>query len=187
MIYLCDFAKRHFTSDFGGTKVLSYSPEQFEAAINTKTPVGEAEGYAPFCKHIFFENFTDALDGVAGITEENRRLLQSGYEARRPEELQVLVRWFAKEDVEVARAAYLDVVLYTRKHLVEKEGMAIPEGVAWVVISINSAPTPEEAPMNPQTIMRNALPLSEGGSGVPLDHAKYRKAVEYWEKWATVR
>jgi hypothetical protein len=38
-----------------------------------------------------------------------------------------------------------------------------------------------ELPMSPITIMRNALGRAEGGSGVPLDKAKYDAAVEYWE------
>ena len=187
MIYVCDFAKRHFSPGFGGTKILNCSPEQFELAINSLTPVSEANGYAPFCKHVFFANFTDALDGVAEITPENGHLLKTGYEARRPEELPVLVRWFDAADVVVGKAAFLDVILYTRTHLVEEEGMEIPEGVEWVVISINSAPTPEEAPMNPMTVLRNALPLAEGGSGVPLDRDAYMGAVKYWGKWATVK
>jgi len=187
MIFVCDFAKRHFNPGFGGTKILDCSPEQFESALNALTPVSEANGYAPFCKHLFLENFTDALDGVAEVTPENEHLLRTGYEARRPEELPVLVRWFDAKDVTAGKASFLDVVLYTRAHLVEKEGMQIPEGVEWVVISINSAPTPEEAPMNPMTILRNALPLAEGGSGVPLDRDAYMGAVGYWSKWAAVK
>jgi hypothetical protein len=33
---------------------------------------------------------------------------------------------------------------------------------------------------------RNALGREEGGSGVPLDKAKYNEAVEYWEKNASL-
>eukprot|EP00360_Condylostoma_magnum_P001765 CAMPEP_0168314186 /NCGR_PEP_ID=MMETSP0210-20121227/6707_1 /TAXON_ID=40633 /ORGANISM="Condylostoma magnum, Strain COL2" /LENGTH=36 /DNA_ID= /DNA_START= /DNA_END= /DNA_ORIENTATION= len=31
-------------------------------------------------------------------------------------------------------------------------------------------------------MMRNALPLSEGGSGVAIDREKYMESVEYWRK-----
>ena len=34
--------------------------------------------------------------------------------------------------------------------------------------------------------MRNALGRAEGGSGVPLDHAKYQEAVDYWSDKAPV-
>jgi len=56
---------------------------------------GEVEfedGYAPFCKHIFVENFVGARVGAAKITSENEHLLRSGYSKRRLEELAVLTR-----------------------------------------------------------------------------------------------
>jgi hypothetical protein len=37
-----------------------------------------------------------------------------------------------------------------------------------------------ETPMQPITMMRNALGKEEGGSGVPLDREKYMKSVNYW-------
>lgn len=49
-------------------------------------------GYAPFCKHIFVPNFVDARVGNMEITEENKSLIVSGYDKRRPEELAVLSR-----------------------------------------------------------------------------------------------
>lgn len=44
----------------------------------------------------------------------------------------------------------------------------------------------EEIPMAPITMMRNALPLREGGSGVPLDHDLYLQSVQVWRTLATV-
>lgn len=41
--------------------------------------------------------------------------------------------------------------------------------------------------MDPITMMRNALGKAEGGSGVPLDRAKYMESVKYWEKRAMVK
>ena len=41
--------------------------------------------------------------------------------------------------------------------------------------------------MKPETIIRNALGVSEGGSGVPLDKEKYLKSVDFWSKNATVK
>lgn len=70
-------------------------------------------GYAPFCKHLFIENFTDAVVGTLAITEENRSLLKTKYEARNERELPVLVRWFDKSDVQVHKARFLDIILYS--------------------------------------------------------------------------
>lgn len=40
------------------------------------------DGYAPFCKHIFVENFAKVLTAVAEITPQNEHLLKTDYEAR---------------------------------------------------------------------------------------------------------
>lgn len=47
--------------------------------------------YAPFCKHLFVENFTDTRVNMVPITQANARLLLSDYEARVPGELPVYV------------------------------------------------------------------------------------------------
>ena len=39
-----------------------------------------------------------------------------------------------------------------------------------------------ETPMQPITMMRNALGKEEGGSGVPLDKETYMKRVNYWRQ-----
>ena len=41
--------------------------------------------------------------------------------------------------------------------------------------------------MQPMTMMRNALGKEYGGSGVPLDEAKYRKSVEFWQDYALLK
>lgn len=45
---------------------------------------------------------------------------------------------------------------------------------------------PFETPMQPITMLRNALGREEGGSGVPLDKQKYADSVAYWEEHATI-
>jgi hypothetical protein len=48
--------------------------------------------YAPFCKHIFVENWFATLPvGALPITSESESLLKSAYVARRENELAVLV------------------------------------------------------------------------------------------------
>lgn len=39
--------------------------------------------------------------------------------------------------------------------------------------------------MSPITMLRNTM-ISEGGSGVPLDRAKYAQSVAYWEHNAMI-
>ena len=43
-----------------------------------------------------------------------------------------------------------------------------------------------ECPMDPITVMRNALGADQGGSGVPLETTKYRESVEFWKKNAEI-
>ena len=48
------------------------------------------------------------------------------------------------------------------------------------IISIKLQNQPKDAPMDPITMMRNALGKAEGGSGVPLEREKYLQSVKYW-------
>jgi len=87
-IKLTDFALRHFDKDFGGTKILDKTPEEFEKYINEWVDQlienGKMiDGYAPFCKLLPIKNFTDARVGSLPITLENYIYLRSGYSARR--------------------------------------------------------------------------------------------------------
>lgn len=43
-----------------------------------------------------------------------------------------------------------------------------------------------ETPMNPITMMRNALGIKYGGSGEEIDSEKYEESVLYWEKHAII-
>jgi hypothetical protein len=45
----------------------------------------------------------------------------------------------------------------------------------------------QEEVMKPITMMRNALGIEEGGSGVPIDREAYKKSVDFWSNNATVR
>jgi hypothetical protein len=112
-------------------------------------------------------------------------------------------------------ATILDVILYSRAQI-EKENAAMmdkpssqPAGDSassapklskendshsaeagkewqWGIVSIKPQTVDYELPMNPITIMRNALGVEEGGSGIPLDRAAYLKSVEFWSKNAMV-
>jgi hypothetical protein len=192
-IGLTNFVHRQFDPGFKGTYI-DTDPYLFEMWLNAKVapPFREQfrDGYAPFCKHLIFPipkgDFTIKAP-VLALTPENESHLRSGYEARREGELPVLARWF--EGVEAPKAKFLDVILYSREHLL-KEAAFDGEPVIdedWGVVAILGLLTDEEQPMPPATMLRNALGISEGGSGVALDKDAYQKSVEFWSKHAIVK
>lgn len=182
-IILTPFAHtRLFPREPRGNTIRDCTPEQFERHLNEHAPLQVLDGYAPFCKLHVHRNWTSTRCLTVPVTDGNRNLLRSGYEARSRQELPVLVRWF--EGVEPPVADYLVVILYSAAQL-EKEGSPI-EG-DWGIVGCLYTATPEEIPMAPITMMRNALGVEEGGSGVPLDRAAYRRAVEFWENNANWR
>ena len=150
-------------------------------------------GYAPFCKHLFMENFTTATSGTAEITEENKGKLESGYEARRENELAVLARWFPKDSFKADVAKYLDIILYSKDQVQEENkamGTEDPNkdiDYKYAIISVKPQDVDHELPMQPITMMRNSLGKEYGGSGVPFDQDKYKESVEYWQKNALIK
>ena len=185
-IVMTDFAAgRHFDNpEFSGTKIPTYV-DSFLDEVNNRAEGAElVNGYAPFCKHLFVENFTGALSGVVEITHRNDMRLHTGYVARRDGELPILTRWFDSLDVSLETAPFLDVILYSAEQL-KQEGAEI-DG-EWGIVSINSVSSAAEDPMPPITMMRNALGTAQGGSGVPLNVSEYERSVEFWSNHATVR
>ena len=171
--FLDEFALKQFNDtdpNYSGTRI-HYDTAKFVAKIQEFHTQGAqlVDGYAPFCKHIFVPNFTGAKLGALALTDNNRKLLQSGYSRRRPEELPVLSRsafvmfsqagiratttppitssrWFLLQDVQpVAEAKFLDCILYSREQLVkEYEAMpekGKPEDLPQVEASIMPSPT----------------------------------------------
>ena len=92
--------------------------EIFQQQPETKTLHG---GYAPFCKHLFVPNFINAKLPTLKITDENKQFLESGYIARRAEELPILARWFPKDKFaeKLPSAKFLDVILYSREQIIK--------------------------------------------------------------------
>ena len=66
-----------------------------------------------------------------------------------------------------------------------KEGESIAGD--WGIVGCLATAEPDEIPMAPITMMRNALGVEEGGSDVPLDRAAYQRSVAYWERHANWR
>ena len=182
-IFLTPFARtRLFPRTPRPNTIRDCTPEQFERHLNENAPLKVLDGYAPFCKLHVHRNWTSTRCLTVPVSDANRHLLRSAYEARTREELPVLVRWF--EGVEPPVADYLVVILYSREQLA-KEGSPIEAD--WGVVGCLYTAQPEEIPMAPITMMRNALGVEEGGSGVPIDRDAYRCAVAFWEANANWR
>ena len=182
-IVLTPFARtRLFPREARRNTLQDCTPDQFERRLNEEAPLKVLDGYAPFCKLHVHRNWTSTRCLTVPITDANRHLLHSAYEARSREELPVLVRWF--EGVEVPVANYLLPILYSREQLA-KEGSPIEAD--WGVVGCLYTAAPEEIPMAPITMMRNALGVEEGGSGVPMDREAYRRGVAFWEANANWR
>ena len=112
-------------------------------------------------------------------------------------------------------ARVLDVILYDRAQLdkenaamrekkaaaraaaAEASGQEVAEDVApepvggsdtpWGIVSVKPQDCEDELPMNPATMLRNALGKAEGGSGVPLDRDAYMAAVAFWRDHVTIK
>lgn len=182
-IALSKFAlKRLFPTDGRLEKIQGVSPQAFADYVNSHEPLQMLDGYAPFCKLAVFKNWTDTRVMAMPVTDANRHLLKSAYEARMPKELPVLNRWF--EGVEPPLAEYLLVILYSREQM-HKEGDAIDAD--WGVVGCLGTLEPQETPLAPITMLRNALGVEEGGSGVPIDRDAYAAAVAFWNAHAIWR
>lgn len=182
-IVLTPFARaRLFPRESRRNTIQDCSAETFERRLNDELPLKVLPGYAPFCRLHVHRNWTSTRCMAVPITDANRHLLRSAYEARSKAELPVLVRWF--EDVEVPVANYLLPILYSREQLA-KEGSPIE--AEWGVVGCLYTAEPEEIPMVPITMLRNALGVEEGGSGVPLDREAYRQSAVFWDRHANWR
>ena len=88
-----------------GSLFINFDKAEFTERVNSfylevKDQGGLHDGYAPFCKHLFIENFTDSISGYVQLTKDNERFLLSSYEARRENELPVLNRWIDRKQYE---------------------------------------------------------------------------------------
>lgn len=182
-IVLTEFARpRLFPREPRPNAIQDITAEQFERHLNTHAPLHDLPGYAPFCRLHVHRNWTTTRCLTVPITAHNRHLLRSAYEARSRQELPVLVRWFEGAVVPVAN--FLIPILYSREQLA-REGAAVDAD--WGVVGCLYTDTPAEIPMAPITMLRNALGVAQGGSGVPLDAEAYRQSVAYWDCHANWR
>jgi hypothetical protein len=179
-IVLSEFARQRL---FGAElRILGPGADEFESELNQREPQAVLDGYAPFCKLHVHRNWTATPVGAIEITPENQHLLRSAYEARTAEELPVLTRWF--EGLEPPKAGYLIAILYSREQM-SREGEELDAD--WGVVGVLATTTPEEIPMAPITMMRNALGVEQGGSGVAIDRDAYDRSVQFWNTHANWR
>jgi len=182
-IVLTPFARARLFPDQGRDNTIQdCTPQEFERHLNAHEPLKVLVGYAPFCKLHVHRNWTSTRCLTVPIAAGNRHLLRSAYEARSKAELPVLVRWF--EGVEPPVANYLVPILYSREQLAKEN---TPISADWGIVGCLYTMEPAEIPMAPITMMRNALGVEEGGSGVPLDREAYLRSVAFWEKHANWR
>jgi len=76
------------------------------------------------------------------------------------------------------------VILYDRAQMA-KEGT--PIDADWGIVGCMYTSEPDEIPMAPITMLRNALGIDEGGSGVAIDRAAHARSVEFWRTHANWR
>ena len=182
-IVLTDFARlRLFPREPRRNTIQDIDADAFERYLNGNPPLQVLEGYAPFCRLHVHRNWTSTRCLAVPITAANRHLLRSDYEARNDAELPVLVRWF--EGLEPPVANYLIPILYSAGQLA-REGSAIDAD--WGVVGCMYTMEPAETPMAPITMLRNALGVDEGGSGVPIDRDAYARSVAFWRAHANWR
>lgn len=206
-IVLDKFGLRQFNKT--NTCYINYDTKEFESKINEiyvnslkdKKSILK-EGYAPFCKHIIVDNFIDNLRPISiKIDNDTKNFIKTAYEARTSKELPVLKRFINFEDIEkfnkhcfndndkilIKPAKYLDVILYSKEQITkENESMENEDDnkdidYDYGIISIKAQDVDNELPMDPITMMRNALGTEEGGSGIKLEKDKYKESVDYWK------
>ena len=196
-LILDQFAFRSFDKN-RTSNYINMDKEEFTKKANDlyKSESQLVDGYAPFCKHLFVENFVKGLKSChIEINEETNKLIISKYDSRQKNELPVLIRYIDLNSIDrekIPDAKYLDLILYSKEQIVsemiemkaeEKEIYDMKnKDFDWGIISIKPLNVNHELPFIPITIMRNALGKNEGGSGVPIDRKKYMDGVEFWSK-----
>eukprot|EP01041_Mallomonas_annulata_P004215 gene4215-8389_t len=187
------FGARQFNNpSYTGTQV-EYDCDGFVHAVNDAYNSGSplVDGYAPFCKHLFIPNFAGVRCGYTKITPDNLKSIKSIYESRKENELPVLIQYLDRDEFPPPLATFLDIILYDREQITkeyEAMGETPPSTTApWGIISVKGQLCDFELPMQPITMMRNALGKAEGGSGVPLDREKYMESVAFWKENVSIK
>jgi hypothetical protein len=109
-------------------------------------------------KHLFIPNFANVDCGYTEITEENKPLIESGYDARTEKELAVLVQYIDRNRLPPPKATFLDIILYSREQII-KENQAMGSTVSSLFFFFDSffisflTPFPIISSNSPQIVM----------------------------------
>ncbi|CAK60305.1 unnamed protein product (macronuclear) [Paramecium tetraurelia] len=186
-LVLDPFCYRQFGTQ--GSQQILYDREKFVEKVNELYRKEDLkDGYAPFCKHIFIENFTETPNYILKITQENEYLIKTAYKARNERELPVLTRFIPAGSIELQKAKFLDIILYSKEQITKENKSQGVEDIHgqidydFGIISIKPQDENTEIPMLPITSMRNSLGTKEGGSGVEMNREEYLKSVNFWSK-----
>ena len=126
-----------------------------------------------FVEDLGYDNLIEKLDEFHVLNKKKKEcVFDQNYE---------LASEFRTKEREVISELGLDRLSDSMKDQILE--MSAPWGV--VAIMAHDGENPE--PMNPITIMRNALGKEEGGNGTPLDKDAYNKSVEFWRTHANVK
>lgn len=105
----------------------------------------------------------------------------------------VLRRYIPIDKIKLEKAKYLDIILYS-KGQIQKENQAMNNidpneqiDYEYGIISVKPQNVDYELPMDPITMMRNALGKEYGGSGVELDKNKYTESVKFWSEHIIIK
>ena len=177
-----------------GTTITGITPEDFMTQINQRAALelGTVEisnEYPDICRHFFVKNdFTTTLQGVVKASDDvpviSKMVTRGGQEGV---EEPYLAHWVESKSVEVPKAEFLDVILYSREHL-KNEGIVI-EG-DWGVVTVLGVPTCEQTPPTRTTIERNAAGVDAGGNGKVVTAAQLSESDAYWYptgQWVNVK
>ena len=102
-------------------------------------------------------------------------------------------RFIPISKVKLEKANYLDIILYSKEQI-QKENLAMNNtdpnseiDYDYGIISVKPQNVDYELPMDPITMMRNALGVEFGGSGIKLDFDKYNESVKFWTEHVLIK
>ena len=176
----------------GDFDFIPLTAQRFQKQLQSRLARGDGQlrkGYAPFCMGLYIKNWTKSLDCWREINTNNQHLGRFSYIARKSTELPV-GEFYLEDDgtINPKIASHLHIILYDYKQLMKEDSEFIWDGFTeWYIICIKAQNVGYETPMTPITMMRNALGIEEGGSGVPLNKDEYTKSVIYHQKNARVK
>lgn len=138
------------------------------------------KGYAPFCRGIIINNWTRSLNSWRKKTKDVEHLGRFNYIGRNDKELE-MPEYQLEDDGTITpqKAKYLHIILYNWKQMKLENPDLEYNGIDWYIVCVKAQDVDYELPMTPITIIRNALGIEQGGSGVVINNLEYGKSVNY--------